>query len=1367
MAKDKELSNSEVIALVDGMSANERLVTTFLAAYLKNQYPSDLHSRLEKLAALLRNESWIRLFPTPDKLMQWMRKTSAIYRLMAEASMYRIQMAPRYAWIILRHYLYGRPEWVHYEEVIKTTDRSYFYDSYGSGTLMECQRALLNKNEEKFIEIFNQLSNLDTSALGIPDMYEHILGSPPDLDFLRAQSDNLQWSLINGMLTQSLFNLGDYHVAEQELKRLLSSSVADRARALYCFLLCTTGRVAEAKAHLAQGLELTGIQELYTGWIQFLRGEHEQALESYTLAAKKLNRRGFITSYEGFAHALVLLLTRDYKRVQTYASRKGVMTGLFGLLNAVVLFMENQAAQAMQVIGTSSPPGRIGFVFQMIVSTWIENKPDESKVRLMQSMLQQATNNNYPFFELELCLLLAAHLPAERASYETRAAAIQQTSDLVPLLPRLTHTAPWERALQALERLQTSKTPEADARIVWLVDFEQMTIQPKEQKRTKSGNWSTGRNIALKRLKEEDLFFLTDQDRRIIDGLRPVAGWYHESYEWNLEIVLPAMVGCTQLYLLKNPELPVELLQIEPELIVEEKDGQYLVGFEPPVPGLGAHLIKETTTRYKLLQVSAAQWDIAQMLGSTRLTVPRAAKDRLLRAVSHVAAVVNVQSSLADTDMPLVEAETTPHVLLVPVGDGFKVEVFAKPFGTEPPYAKPGTGREHLIAEVGGKRVQARRKLAEELTRARKLEENTPILSQYASYQWEWQLDDKASCLQLLLELDPQVQAGEAVIEWPKGERLRLTGQVGFGNLSLKVRGSQDWFAIDGELRVDEQAVLNLQQLFRLLENDTQGGFIELSEGRFLALTQSLRRQLQELASTADRDRKGELRLHGLASGMIEEFEEMGASLKADAQWRKHLKRIAEAREIRPVVPPDLQADLRPYQEEGFTWMSRLAHWGVGACLADDMGLGKTVQALALLLDRARLGPALVVAPASVVRNWLREAERFTPGLRPLLLSEGNRQEIIAELGPYDLLLVSYTLFQIESERLTSVQFATVVLDEAQAIKNRQTKRSQAAKQIQAGFRLITTGTPIENHLGEIWNLFDFLNPGLLGSLDRFNERYAIPIERYEDRDKRHSLRRILRPFILRRRKSEVLSELPEKTEITLHVELSARERAFYEALRREAIDKLSQLAPDVNPGEQRLRILAEITRLRQACCNPALVMPETDIPSSKLQLFADTVLELRENGHKALVFSQFVRHLKLIEAWVQAQGIAYQYLDGQTPLKQREARVKAFQHGEGDLFLISLKAGGVGLNLTAADFVIHLDPWWNPAVEDQASDRAHRIGQQRPVTVYRMVAEQTIEEKIVHLHSEKRELADSLLEGTEGSAHISSDELLSLIREM
>jgi len=441
-----------------------------------------------------------------------------------------------------------------------------------------------------------------------------------------------------------------------------------------------------------------------------------------------------------------------------------------------------------------------------------------------------------------------------------------------------------------------------------------------------------------------------------------------------------------------------------------------------------------------------------------------------------------------------------------------------------------------------------------------------------------------------------------------------------------------------------------------------------------------------------------------------------------------------------------------------------LAYWGVGACLADDMGLGKTVQGLAMLVERAKNGPALVVAPASVCRNWRKECQRFAPTLNPIIFGQGDRKEIIKGLKGYDVLISTYGLLQSEAKLFASKKFNTIILDEAQAIKNKAAKRSKAAMSLKGDFKVITTGTPIENHLGELWNLFNFINPGLLGTSQAFHERYALPIEKHKNKDVQNSLRKLIQPFILRRRKNDVLEELPSKTEITLSVALSNEERAFYEALRQKALEQIE--SDDQKAGHPGMQILAQITRLRQACCNPKLVQADIPIASAKLQLFGEVLEELVENGHKALVFSQFVGHLKIIENFIKAKNIRYQYLDGSTSLSKREDRIAAFQAGEGDVFLISLKAGGVGLNLTAADYVIHMDPWWNPAVEDQASDRAHRIGQQRPVTIYRLVTENTIEEKIVALHHHKRDLADSLLQGTERSGRMSAEELLNLIKE-
>ncbi|MBR4330295.1 MAG: DEAD/DEAH box helicase, partial [Candidatus Riflebacteria bacterium] len=430
---------------------------------------------------------------------------------------------------------------------------------------------------------------------------------------------------------------------------------------------------------------------------------------------------------------------------------------------------------------------------------------------------------------------------------------------------------------------------------------------------------------------------------------------------------------------------------------------------------------------------------------------------------------------------------------------------------------------------------------------------------------------------------------------------------------------------------------------------------------------------------------------------------------------------------------------------------------------ADDMGLGKTIEARSIITERSSIGPAFVLAPTAVCSNWYNECKRFAPTLNPILFAQSERKEVIKNLAPNDLIICSYGVLQREIEDLSQINWSTVVLDEAQAIKNMATNRSQAAMLLKGKFKMLMTGTPIENHLGELWNLFRFLNPGLLGSINSFNEKFAIPIQSFNDKKAHERLKKLVQPFILRRTKNQVLKDLPPRTEVTLNVDLSPEEADLYESLRREALEKINNTKNSKSDSKPMI-VLAEIMRLRRLCCNPSLVMPNMHIQSSKLALLENITEELLASGHKALIFSQFVDHLTIIKKFFDEKGYKYQYLDGSTTIRARNKAIKDFQNGEGDFFLISLKAGGQGINLTAADYVIHMDPWWNPAVEDQASDRAHRIGQTKPVTIYKLITTNTIEEKIVQLHSKKKDLADGLLDGTDITGRISTNELISLI---
>jgi len=418
-------------------------------------------------------------------------------------------------------------------------------------------------------------------------------------------------------------------------------------------------------------------------------------------------------------------------------------------------------------------------------------------------------------------------------------------------------------------------------------------------------------------------------------------------------------------------------------------------------------------------------------------------------------------------------------------------------------------------------------------------------------------------------------------------------------------------------------------------------------------------------------------------------------------------------------------------------------------------------------LSRAAAGPALVIAPTSVCSNWIEELNRFAPTLRAVEYAGKSRSSLLEPFRQKNpsampnVVIASYALLQQDAIELASIEWNTAVLDEAQFIKNPHSLRARAAFRLSARYRVAMTGTPVENHLGDLWSIFHFVNPTLLGSFKHFQLSYLKPTERDQASEQKVLLKKLIQPFLLRRRKDDVLRELPPVTTLRHDVRLSDDETLRYALLRRQINDKLRTA---YGKRDHKLQVLAEITRLRRFCCHPRLVFPDAPTESSKLQSFLDLAEELHDNGHRALVFSQFVDFLELVREQLDERKLSYLYLDGSTPKNSRQSRVQAFQSGDASLFLISLKAGGFGLNLTAADYVIHLDPWWNPAVEAQATDRAHRIGQLRPVTAYRLVTKDTIEERIVELHREKRAIAESVIDGTASGGELSAEALLELL---
>ncbi len=526
---------------------------------------------------------------------------------------------------------------------------------------------------------------------------------------------------------------------------------------------------------------------------------------------------------------------------------------------------------------------------------------------------------------------------------------------------------------------------------------------------------------------------------------------------------------------------------------------------------------------------------------------------------------------------------------------------------------------------------------------------------------------------------------------------------------------------------------------------------VELDDERALRLPLARLRGL--LAPLLDWLQQGAaLRLHRSQAATLRELSE-NVRWRGDESLRRRLVDLSR-RPTAALAPPGLHGTLRAYQAEGLAWLDLLDEAGLGGVLADDMGLGKTLQVLAHLLSlRARGRPhrTLVVAPTSLMGNWRDEAARFAPDLGVLVLQGPGRGGRFEEIGRQDLVLTTYPLLARDRERLLAHEFDLLVLDEAQAIKNARSQAAGVVRELRARRRLAMTGTPLENHLGELWAQFDAVEPGLLGSERAFARLYRSPIEKHGDEATRRRLERRIGPLMLRRRKDEVLAELPPKTEIVQHIELEGGQRELYESLRLAQHQRVQQAVAERGLAQSGIVVLDALLKLRQVCCDPRLLsLPSARnlLQSAKLEALLELLTTLLDEGRRVLLFSQFTGMLDLIEQALDAAGIGRLRLDGSTPGAARAGIVRRFQDGDQPLFLISLKAGGTGLNLTTADAVIHYDPWWNPAVEAQATDRAHRIGQDKPVFVYKLICTDTVEDKILALQRRKADLAAAVLEG-------------------
>ncbi|HDQ40221.1 MAG TPA: DEAD/DEAH box helicase [Desulfonatronum sp.] len=601
--------------------------------------------------------------------------------------------------------------------------------------------------------------------------------------------------------------------------------------------------------------------------------------------------------------------------------------------------------------------------------------------------------------------------------------------------------------------------------------------------------------------------------------------------------------------------------------------------------------------------------------------------------------------------------------------------------------------------------------------------------------------------------------------------KVRLSKPEIVASLETKDDKAEDkWFNLDIAVDYDGERV----PIEKIWKAWTQGKrYVQLKDGSYTRLPESWLKTLGHRLETLglDPDKPIKRKFKQFEAPILDKILEDMPEIAADGFWQDLRMKIHDFESIEPVqAPKNLLADLRPYQLHGLSYLNFLHSYGFGGILADEMGLGKTVQTLAFIqhmVNKGHNGPNLIVVPTSVLPNWEREAQKFVPELRRLLVYGINRESLFAQIPDADLVVTTYALLRRDMDELVKYEFNSVILDEAQNIKNPNTITARSVRRLQARFRLCLSGTPIENNLLELWSLFEFLMPGFLGSQHGFHSGFVRPIRDGDEESLEHLKLRV-KPFILRRKKSEVARDLPPKVENVYYCALEDEQMELYSAVAKKLKDQVLKNIDEQGMAKSQMSILDALLKLRQICCHPKLLrldMPgvSTTLGSGKFEAFKDLTTGIVEDGHKVLVFSQFVQMLHIIRGWLQTTDIPFTYLDGSS--KDRFEQVDKFNNDESiRLFLISLKAGGTGLNLTAADYVIHYDPWWNPAVESQAIDRTHRIGQTKQVFAYKMICENTVEEKILKLQEQKRDVAESIIPGQDVWKNITRGDLEMLL---
>ena len=894
-----------------------------------------------------------------------------------------------------------------------------------------------------------------------------------------------------------------------------------------------------------------------------------------------------------------------------------------------------------------------------------------------------------------------------------------------------------------------------------------------EQTRRDDGSWDSGISVSRKQFLNEGFESMNEADRKVAAKMRVRVVDKPEA-----SILFEELGASERLFVgepYTQPFQPAEVEVVMPSIRFKTVGSEIYVSSNVSLDSnqrIPDKCIVSTEEfgKYKAIMLNDLQRDVlTRALSSPVLPIQAAAEVKILS--ERLEGILDVECELMNADcIQTREGTGTIAIRITPdeQNKNFNVQMLAAPLPEGQVRFPAGEGEDIIYDQCDSHTIAVSRDLATEQVNYELLHKF--ICDEIGDVFTDFMTAELSSPQSLLTLLEFAFEHQSTyMLEWPLGRELKFKGVMKPADVDVQVTTNMDWFKVQGNVHIPGTTCTfeDLLAMYRQAEYD---GYIKIGDNEFMKMTEALKKNIEQLDNViAGYDKSSKSQLVGKYDvGRLAEIfgDDGGLHAQMDEDFIGLLKKMREAYDSTPEVPVTLNATLRDYQKEGFEWMARLTSWGAGACLADDMGLGKTIQTIALMLHRAEQGPSLVVAPKSLILNWENELHKFAPTLNPVNFNnEKNKKQAIADAKAGDVFISTYGVLVTQKDILTSRQWNVICLDEAHSIKNRMTRTSRSAMALKGDAKVILTGTPLQNHLGEMWNLFQFINPGMLGPWQQFVDKYIK--SPWDDMVQKELKDRTL-PFILRRTKNEVLADLPEKISYEQMVELSPEELQIYEKIRKDVELKFKKHKTKAEKEEAaalQIGFFQELTRLRLLANSVSLVYPEWKPESSKIAALRDILTSLRqENGNRVLIFSQFTSFLSQIGAMMKDAGFDYLYLDGQTPLDERQRLVDSFQAGESQFFLISLKAGGLGLNLTAANYVILMDPWWNPSIEDQATDRAHRLGQERNVTVIRLVSANTIEEKILKLHEQKQDLSDKILEGTSGSAALTMDEILDMV---